>query len=86
MPKRRQSTSWYNKVCCYASQINAELALENLQQAINLNPDKYRQMAITASAFDKIRQDERFQALIRELQQKTPNTNAERFQQNLRND
>jgi superkiller protein 3 len=43
---------------------NVEQAIENLQQAINLNPDENREMAKTDSDFDKIREDERFQALI----------------------
>ncbi|WP_442921540.1 TPR end-of-group domain-containing protein [Microcoleus sp. S36a_D3] len=35
-----------------------------MQQAINLNPDKYREMAKTDSDFDSIRSHTRFQALI----------------------
>ncbi|MEH2446474.1 MAG: tetratricopeptide repeat protein [Nostoc sp.] len=31
--------AWYNKACSYALQGKIELALENLQQAINLSPD-----------------------------------------------
>ncbi|WP_445300143.1 TPR end-of-group domain-containing protein [Microcoleus sp. D3_18_C4] len=31
-----------------------EPAIHNLQQAINLNPEKYREMAKTDSAFDSI--------------------------------
>jgi len=58
--------AWYNKACSYALQGNVEQAIENLQQAINLSPDKYREMAKTDSDFDKIREDERFQALIQE--------------------
>nr|WP_243458405.1 tetratricopeptide repeat protein [Nostoc sp. UIC 10630] len=57
-------TAWYNKACCYVSQNNVELAFKNLQQAINLNPDKYREIAKTDLDFDGIREDERFQALI----------------------
>jgi tetratricopeptide (TPR) repeat protein len=57
--------AWYNKACCYALQGKVEQAIENLQQAINLNPNKYREMANTNSDFDKIREDERFQTLIR---------------------
>ena len=56
--------AWYNKACYYALKGNIEQVLENLQQAINLNPDEYRKMAKTDSDFDGIREDERFQALI----------------------
>jgi superkiller protein 3 len=56
--------AWYNKACCYALQGNIEQALENLQHAINLSPDEYREMAKTNSDFDSIRDDERFQILI----------------------
>jgi hypothetical protein len=45
---------------------NIEQTIENLQQAINLKPDEYREMANTDSDFDKIREDERFKTLIRE--------------------
>jgi tetratricopeptide (TPR) repeat protein len=58
--------AWYNKAYSYALQGNVEQAIENLQQAINLSPDKYREMAKTDSDFDKIREDERFGALIQE--------------------
>ena len=58
--------AWYNKACSYALQGNIEQAIENLQQAINLSPDEYREMAKTNSDFDKIREDERFGALIQE--------------------
>ena len=62
--KPDDTSIFYNKACCYALQGNLEQAIENLQQAINLSPDKYREMAKTDSDFDKIREDERFQALI----------------------
>ncbi|WP_445243654.1 MULTISPECIES: TPR end-of-group domain-containing protein [unclassified Microcoleus] len=35
-----------------------------MQKAIDMNPDKYREMAKTDSDFDSIRADVRFQALI----------------------
>jgi Uma2 family endonuclease len=57
---------FYKKACAYALQGNVEQAIENLQQAINLSPDKYRELAKTDSVFDSLRQDERFQALIQE--------------------
>jgi tetratricopeptide (TPR) repeat protein len=62
--KPDKDEAWYNKACNYALQGHIDLALENLQQAINLNPDKYRQMAKTDTDFDRIRDDERFQALL----------------------
>ncbi|MEM8614029.1 MAG: hypothetical protein AAGF93_18545 [Cyanobacteria bacterium P01_H01_bin.105] len=43
---------------------NPDTALENLQQAINLAPDKYRELATTDTDFDSLRDDPRFQALI----------------------
>jgi Uma2 family endonuclease/Flp pilus assembly protein TadD len=58
--------TFYNKACCYAMQGNVEQVIETLQQAINLSPDKCREVAKTDSAFDSIREDERFQALIQE--------------------
>jgi len=57
--------AWYNKACCYALQGNIDQALKNLQQAINLSPDEVREMAKTDSDFDSIREDERFQSLIK---------------------
>ncbi|NJK69616.1 MAG: hypothetical protein HC786_05175 [Richelia sp. CSU_2_1] len=57
---------FYNKVCCYAREDRADLSIQNLQQAINLNPDKYREMAKTDSDFDSIRSHPKFQALIQE--------------------
>ncbi|VXD15618.1 conserved hypothetical protein [Planktothrix serta PCC 8927] len=53
----------YNKAYAYALQNQVELAIENLQQAINLDPE-YREMAKTDSDFDSIRSDPRFQALL----------------------
>ena len=46
--------TFYNKACCYALQDNIEQAIENLQKAINLSPEKYREMAKTDSDFDRI--------------------------------
>lgn len=54
---------WYNKACCYGLQANADLAIENLQKAIKLNP-QCQQLAKTDSDFEKIIEDERFQALV----------------------
>ena len=57
--------AWYNKACSYSLQGNIEQAIENLKTAISLNLDKYREMAKTDSDFDAIREDERFQELIK---------------------
>ncbi|NET60559.1 MAG: tetratricopeptide repeat protein [Symploca sp. SIO2E6] len=62
--KPDDGAAWYNKACCYGLQNNIDLAIQNLQQAINLNPDKYREMAKTDSDFDNIRSEPRFQELI----------------------
>jgi predicted HTH domain antitoxin len=64
--KLPNADSFYNQACCYALQGDVEQAIENLQQAINLSPEKYREMAKTDSDFDSIRDSERFQALIQE--------------------
>ena len=53
----------YSKACCYALQNRLELALENLQKAIQLD-NEYREMAKTDSDFDNIRNDVRFQELL----------------------
>lgn len=55
---------WYNKACSYALQGNIELALEHLQRAIDLSPNKYRPMAKTDPDFASLRGDERFQSLV----------------------
>ena len=65
--------AWYMKACCYALlahvllfvpvQKNIDLAIENLRQAIKLDPD-YRERAKTNSDFDRIRQHPQFKALI----------------------
>ncbi|MGD1932517.1 MAG: tetratricopeptide repeat protein [Leptolyngbyaceae cyanobacterium] len=55
---------YYNKACCYGLQGKVEPALEYLQQAIQLSPEKYRELAQTDTDFDLIRDDPQFQALI----------------------
>ncbi|WP_373528613.1 tetratricopeptide repeat protein [Nostoc sp.] len=55
--------AWYNKACSYSLLGNLDLAIENLQQAINLNPE-CREMAKTDTDFDNIREDRQFQDLI----------------------
>ena len=62
--KPDDSAALYNKACCYAKHNNIDLAIENLQQAIKLNPEEYREMVKTDTDFDRIRGDKRFKALI----------------------
>ena len=62
------AVAWYNKACCYALQCQVDLAIDNLEQAIKLSPNEYRELARKNSDFDKIRQDGRFQALIEHQQ------------------
>ena len=50
------ANTFYNKACCYGLQGQVELAIANLKQAIDLNP-KYREMAKTDAAFDRVRGD-----------------------------
>ncbi|MFN5971892.1 MAG: tetratricopeptide repeat protein [Microcystis sp.] len=54
---------YYNKACCYGLQNNVELAIENLQRAINLDVE-YQDMAKTDKDFEQIRRDERFQSFL----------------------
>lgn len=58
--------AYYNKACVYALQGKVDLAIENFQQVIKLDPGKLQELAKTDPDFDRIRQDERFQALLRE--------------------
>lgn len=54
----------YTKACYYAEQEQVNLAIENLQQAIKLEPDTFSKLAATDSSFDLIRNTEFFQTLI----------------------
>ena len=54
----------YNKACAYALQHQVDLAIQFLQQAIQLEPKESREMAKTDADFDGIRDDARFQTLI----------------------
>jgi tetratricopeptide (TPR) repeat protein len=57
----------YMKACCYALKgDDADLCIQNLQQAMKLNPDKYLEILKTDSMFDSIRSHSHFQALIQE--------------------
>jgi tetratricopeptide (TPR) repeat protein len=58
------ANAYYNKACYFALQNQVELALENLQRAIELEPERCREMAKTDTDFDGIRGDVRFQELL----------------------
>ena len=40
-----------HQACCYALQEKIELAIQNLEKAIQLNPEKYREIVKTLSKF-----------------------------------
>lgn len=61
--KPDEATAWYGKAFCYGLQGIVDLAIKNLQWAINLEPT-FREKAKTNSDFDAIREDERFKKLI----------------------
>lgn len=60
------SYAWFNEASCYALQGNVPLVIETLQQAINLDPKRFREEAKTDSSFDAIRQNHLFKNLIGE--------------------
>lgn len=53
----------YQNARCYAQRGKVNLAIGNLQWAIDLD-NKYKQMAKTDSAFDSLREDEQFKKMI----------------------
>ena len=62
--KPDHANAFYNKACCYSLQNNIEQAIENLKQAIKLNPKEYIEMAKTDTDFNSIRNHNSFQKLI----------------------
>jgi len=57
-------TAWYNKAAIYALQGNVSSAVEHLQQAIKLNPER-KEDARTDTDFDSIREQPEFKELFR---------------------
>ena len=55
----------YKKAAYYILQVNIQKAITTLQHAITMN-FKYQDMAKTDADFDRIRDDERFQAMVGE--------------------
>jgi tetratricopeptide (TPR) repeat protein len=58
-------SAWYNIACYYALQANIEKTVSNLKKTIEID-SKYREKAKTDSDFDTVRQDERFQELLKD--------------------
>ncbi|MFM6813504.1 MAG: tetratricopeptide repeat protein, partial [Dolichospermum sp.] len=54
---------YYHKAACYALQRKVKLALENLQKAIEFNPN-YREDAGNDIDFDHLKNESDFQTLI----------------------
>ena len=50
----------YGIACCYALQGDYSMALDSLQEAINIDPKRCRDEASTNPDFDRLRDDERF--------------------------
>jgi len=55
--------SYYNRAACYALQQEVDLAVNNLQAAIQLNP-QYKEEVLTDINFTAIKQDAKFQSLF----------------------
>lgn len=57
--------AYYNKACNYSLQSNFVLAVEALDKAIKIFPEKYKELAKTDMDFDKIRDQKQFQKLLK---------------------
>lgn len=57
------ANAWYNRACAYGHLNNVDLALRDLQQAINLDAE-YGKTVKTDVDFDGIRENARFMALL----------------------
>ena len=55
--------AYYNRALCYALQRENDLALENLQQAVRLEPS-YKQEALADEIFEAIWSDDWFKELV----------------------
>lgn len=58
------ANAFYNKACCYALLGFADLALDNLQRAVEFMPNLYRELALADSDLSCIWKQEGFEALI----------------------
>jgi hypothetical protein len=59
-----KADAWYGKARCYAFKEDLDLVIDNLRQAINLNPE-IREMAQHESDFNQLRETEEFDQLMR---------------------
>lgn len=60
------ANAFYNQACCYALLGFADLALDNLQRAVEFMPNLYRELALTDSDLRGLRKQQRFEALIQD--------------------
>jgi tetratricopeptide (TPR) repeat protein len=54
----------YNKGYCYAAQGKVTLAVNYIEQAIKVNPQKYLPVAKTDPDLERLRKNKRFQKII----------------------
>jgi|AGSF01.1.fsa_nt_gi Tetratricopeptide repeat. len=59
------ANAFYNQACCYALLGLADLAIDNLQRAVEFMPNLYRELAVTDSDLRGLRKQQRFERLIR---------------------
>ncbi len=59
-----KADAWYGKARCYALKSDTDMAVDNLRQAISLNPE-IREMAQHESDFNSVRETELFDNLMR---------------------
>ncbi|MDX2232689.1 MAG: tetratricopeptide repeat protein [Leptolyngbyaceae cyanobacterium bins.349] len=57
--------AWFGKARCYALQNELDLALASLQPAMQLNPERTKEALKTDTAFEPLRAQEPFQALLK---------------------
>jgi tetratricopeptide (TPR) repeat protein len=67
---KEDESGHYGKACCFALQGYDELAIESLRRAIEYAPRRCRLEAKHNPDFDRLRQDERFQALLNASEKK----------------
>ncbi len=56
---------WYNQARCYGLQKKVDLAINHLKKAIQIKPESIRKLAKKEPDFELIRQEKRFQELVK---------------------